>query len=166
MRAVPCRQGLAPQDEKHRWRDGGGSDRRRSGRGAFNLRRGRANSPKSPSAEVRTGAAPVALPPVEKPALERFTTALDAFNAHDKANDWTDQACADTARMFEGAASAQSKGKLPEATFDAGLAYQRCGNDKEARHFQQAFYRTTEVLRSRSARPLSVQGRRERRCRH
>jgi tetratricopeptide (TPR) repeat protein len=92
---------------------------------------------KSPSAEGP--AAPVAPPPVEKPALERFTAALDAFNAHDKANDWTDPACADTARMFEGASSAQSKGKLPEATYDAGLAYQRCGNDKEAKdHFQRA----------------------------
>jgi tetratricopeptide (TPR) repeat protein len=95
-------------------------------------------SAKSPNGEG-TAAAPVAPPPVEKPALERFTAALDAFNAHDKANDWTDQTCADTAKMFEGAASAQSKGKLPEATYDAGLAYQRCGNDKEAKgHFQQA----------------------------
>ena len=96
-------------------------------------------TPKAPTAEGPNGGAPVAPPPVEKPALERFTTALDAFNAHDKANDWTDPVCAETARMFEGAASAQSKGKLPEATFDAGLAYQRCGNDKEAKgHFQQA----------------------------
>ena len=92
---------------------------------------------KSPSGEGP--AAPVAPPPVEKPALERFTAALDVFNAHDKANDWTDPACAETANMFEGAASAQSKGKLPEATYDAGLAYQRCGNDKEAKdHFQRA----------------------------
>ena len=30
-------------------------------------------------------------------------------------------------------------GKFPEATYDAGLAYQRCGDDKEAKaHFQQA----------------------------
>jgi tetratricopeptide (TPR) repeat protein len=93
----------------------------------------------APSAAQGANAAPVAPPPVEKSALERFTTALDAFTAHDKANDWTDQACSDTARMFESAASAQSKGKLPAATYDAGLAYQRCGNDKEAKgHFQQA----------------------------
>jgi len=92
---------------------------------------------KAPSAES-PAAAPVA-PTVEKSALERFSAALDAFNAHDKANDWTDPVCAETARMFEGAASSQSKGKLPAATYDAGLSYQRCGNDKEAKaHFQQA----------------------------
>src|SRR5580698_93421 len=93
---------------------------------------------KAPTSEG-ANAAPVAPPPVEKSALERFGTALDTFTAHDKANDWMDQACSDTAHMFESAASAQSKGKLPAATYDAGLAYQRCGNDKEAKgHFQQA----------------------------
>jgi tetratricopeptide (TPR) repeat protein len=94
---------------------------------------------KAPTSAEGANAAPVAPPPVEKSALERFGTALDTFTAHDKANDWTDQACSDTAHMFESAASAQSKGKLPAATYDAGLAYQRCGNDKEAKgHFQQA----------------------------
>jgi tetratricopeptide (TPR) repeat protein len=78
-------------------------------------------------------------PPVEKGALEKFAAALDVFNAHDKANDWTDQACSDTARMFENAASANTSGKLPEATYDAGLSYQRCDNDKEAKaRFQKA----------------------------
>jgi tetratricopeptide (TPR) repeat protein len=99
---------------------------------------GEAPPAKAPGA-AGPAAGPPAPPPVEKPALERFATALDVFNAHDKANDWTDQACADTAKMFEGAASAQSSGKLPEATYDAGLSYQRCENDKEARgHFQKA----------------------------
>ena len=77
--------------------------------------------------------------PVQKAALERFNAALDTFNGHDKTNDWNDQTCGETAKAFEGAASAQSSGKFPEATYDAGLAYQRCGNDKEAKgHFQQA----------------------------
>jgi tetratricopeptide (TPR) repeat protein len=76
---------------------------------------------------------------VQKAALDRFNAALDTLNAHDKANDWNDQTCAESAKAFEGAASAQSKGKFPEATYNAGLAYQRCGNDKEAKgHFQQA----------------------------
>jgi tetratricopeptide (TPR) repeat protein len=76
---------------------------------------------------------------VEQKALERFKEALDAFNGHDKANDWSDQVCADVAKQFEGAASANAGGKFPEATYDAGLAYQRCNNDKEAKgHFQQA----------------------------
>jgi tetratricopeptide (TPR) repeat protein len=77
--------------------------------------------------------------PVQRAALERFNTALDTFNGHDKANDWNDQTCQEAAKAFEAAASAQSSGKFPEATYDAGLAYQRCGNDKEAKgHFQQA----------------------------
>ena len=72
-------------------------------------------------------------------ALERFNAALDAFNGHDKANDWNDQTCADTARMFIAAAAAQPSGKFAEADYDAGLAYQRCGNDKEAKaRFNQA----------------------------
>jgi tetratricopeptide (TPR) repeat protein len=77
--------------------------------------------------------------PVQKAALERFNAALDVFNGHDKTNDWNDQTCGEAAKAFEVAASAQSSGKFPEATYDAGLAYQRCGNDKEAKgHFQQA----------------------------
>jgi tetratricopeptide (TPR) repeat protein len=76
---------------------------------------------------------------VDVAAQKQFSTALDALNAHDKANDWNDQACADSAKAFEAAASAQSNGKFPEATYNAGLAYQRCGDDKDAKaHFQQA----------------------------
>src|SRR4029077_10968727 len=72
-------------------------------------------------------------------AKKQFSAALDTLNAHDKANDWNDQACASTAKAFEAAAAAQTGGKFPEATYDAGLAYQRCGNDKDAKaHFQQA----------------------------
>lgn len=74
---------------------------------------------------------------VNESAKEKFQAALDAFNAHDKAGDWNDGACGEVAKMFDGAASAQ--GKFPEATFDAGLSYQRCKNDKEAKdHFQKA----------------------------
>ena len=74
---------------------------------------------------------------VDSGAQKQFGVALDTLNGHDKANDWNDQACADTAKAFEAAASAN--GKFPEATYDAGLAYQRCGDDKDAKaHFQQA----------------------------
>ena len=72
-------------------------------------------------------------------ALDRFNAALDALNAHDKANDWNDAVCTDVAKQFEGAAQSNASGQFPEAKYDAGLAYQRCGNDKEAKaHFQQA----------------------------
>jgi tetratricopeptide (TPR) repeat protein len=76
---------------------------------------------------------------VDVAAQKQFSAALDILNGHDKANDWNDQNCADTAKAFEAAAAAQSSSKFPEATYDAGLAYQRCGDDKDAKaHFQQA----------------------------
>jgi tetratricopeptide (TPR) repeat protein len=76
---------------------------------------------------------------VDVAAKKQFSAALDMLNGHDKANDWNDQSCAETAHAFEAAASAQSSSKFPEATYDAGLAYQRCGDDKDAKgHFQQA----------------------------
>jgi len=76
---------------------------------------------------------------VDEGALKKFNAALDALNGHDKTNDWNDQTCGDVAKMFETAASAQSGGKFPEATYDAGLAYQRCGDDKDAKaHFEKA----------------------------
>jgi len=74
---------------------------------------------------------------VNESAKEKFQAALDAFNAHDKAGDWNESACGEVAKMFDSSASAQ--GKFPEATFDAGLAYQRCKNDNEAKsRFQKA----------------------------
>jgi tetratricopeptide (TPR) repeat protein len=76
---------------------------------------------------------------VDVAAKKQFNAALDLLNGHDKANDWNDQACADTAKAFEAAASAQASSKFPEATYDAGLAYQRCGDDKDAKgRFVQA----------------------------
>jgi tetratricopeptide (TPR) repeat protein len=78
-------------------------------------------------------------PAVSAAAQNKFQTALDAFVEHDKKNDWNDAACADVAKRFEEAATEQTGGKLPEATFNAGLAFQRCGNEKEARaRFQKA----------------------------
>jgi tetratricopeptide (TPR) repeat protein len=76
---------------------------------------------------------------VDPGAQKRFNEALDVFNGHDKANDWADAVCTDVAQQFEAARSKQSGNKFPEASYDAGLAFQRCGNDKEAKgHFQEA----------------------------
>jgi tetratricopeptide (TPR) repeat protein len=76
---------------------------------------------------------------LNKDAENKFNAALDMFLAHDKANDWNDGTCADVAKKFESAASEQPGGKFPEATFDAGLAWQRCGKDAEAlEHFKKA----------------------------
>jgi tetratricopeptide (TPR) repeat protein len=103
------------------------------GGGAHEAKTGGAESP----AAAKGGGGEAAAP--SQAALDRFNAALDAFNGHDKANDWNDQTCADTAKMFIAAAAAQPSGKFAEADYDAGLAYQRCGDDKNAKaRFQQA----------------------------
>ena len=70
---------------------------------------------------------------VSKEAQNKFVEALDAFNAHDKASDWNDASCNEVASRFKAAADEQKGGRFPEATFNAGLAYQRCGNDAQAK---------------------------------
>lgn len=88
---------------------------------------------------------------VSQAAENRFNQALDAFNAHDKAGDWSDPVCAEVAKTFEAAASEQKGGSLPAATYNAGLAYQRCGDDKDAKaHFQQALAEDSKNSYSRA----------------
>ncbi|MFO0675216.1 MAG: hypothetical protein U0169_01690 [Polyangiaceae bacterium] len=61
-----------------------------------------------------------------------FHEALEAFNGQDKKGEWNDATCADVAKRFE--AVEERKGTaFAEASFNAGLAFQRCGNDKEAK---------------------------------
>jgi tetratricopeptide (TPR) repeat protein len=76
---------------------------------------------------------------VNKVAEDKFNDSLEAMLAHDKAGDWMDASCKEIADRFEVAASEQKGGKFPEAIFNAGLAWQRCNNDKEAKdRFQKA----------------------------
>lgn len=92
---------------------------------------GSGEGPKVPSKGDGKGSeAPVIQ--VSKDAQAKFNAALDAFVEHDKANNWNDQACADVAKMFDEAESAQG-GKFAQAQFNAGLAYQRCNDDKNAK---------------------------------
>ncbi|WP_394827187.1 hypothetical protein [Pendulispora albinea] len=70
---------------------------------------------------------------VNKEAQSKFFAAIDVFHGHDKASNWNEAACQETAGLFKAAAAEQKGGKFPEATFNAGLAWQRCGNDKEAK---------------------------------
>jgi tetratricopeptide (TPR) repeat protein len=63
-----------------------------------------------------------------------YNDALQMMVAHDKANDWNEATCTQVAKLFLDAASAQkSKGDLPEAVYNAGLAYQRCNKDADAK---------------------------------
>ena len=91
---------------------------------------GGGKEPETPASKKAAPAAEAA-PVVAKETQDKFNAALDAFNDHDKKSDWNDAACAEVAQQFQGAASQQ--GKLAVATFNAGLAYQRCGDDKDAK---------------------------------
>lgn len=79
---------------------------------------------------------------VSKEAAQGFDRALDSFAEHDKKGDWSEGSCKAVAEQFVGASKAQQSaaGKpLPEALYNAGLAYQRCDHDAEARaQFQAA----------------------------
>ncbi|MEO8877904.1 MAG: hypothetical protein ABI461_20085, partial [Polyangiaceae bacterium] len=95
-----------------------------------------ATTSKTP-ASVGKGNAPTTV--VSDDAQKQFNDTLDTFAAHDKAGDWSDENCASTAKAFLAAASKNPGGKFPEALYNAGLAYQRCGDDKDAKaQFQNA----------------------------
>jgi tetratricopeptide (TPR) repeat protein len=82
------------------------------------------------------GGEKAAAAPVAQQAAKGFQTALDAMVAHDKANDWNDATCASVAKSFQDASDVQKsemKREFPEAIYNAGLAYQRCNKDAEAK---------------------------------
>ncbi len=73
---------------------------------------------------------------VSKEAAQTFDGALDQFVEHDKKQDWAEGSCASVADAFDKAANTQksdAKTEFPEAIYNAGLAFQRCGKDSEAR---------------------------------
>jgi tetratricopeptide (TPR) repeat protein len=79
---------------------------------------------------------------VSKAAAAGFERALDDFAAHDKKQDWNESVCGAVAEQFMSASKEQqsASGKpLPEAIYNAGLSYQRCGKEGEARSkFEEA----------------------------
>jgi tetratricopeptide (TPR) repeat protein len=94
---------------------------------------------KGPDAPIVKQNKPDAEPVVSVEAGKKYDAALDAFNAHDKANDWNESTCADVAKKFETAHDEEKSRQFSEATFNAGLAYQRCGNDEKAKaYFEKA----------------------------
>jgi tetratricopeptide (TPR) repeat protein len=73
---------------------------------------------------------------VSKAAAANFDQALQAFMEHDKKQDWAEASCTSIAKMFTDAASTQkseANAAFPEAHYNAGLAFQRCGKDDQAR---------------------------------
>jgi tetratricopeptide (TPR) repeat protein len=86
---------------------------------------------------------PTTPPPtvVTKPvgqAKVKFEEGLDAFVQHDEKRDWSPATCAAVVAIFDEATALQ-KGPFAQADFNAGLTYQRCGDDKQARaRFEKA----------------------------
>lgn len=75
-------------------------------------------------------------------AARKFDSALAEMVRHDEKGDWTDATCTRVAQQFIDAQKEQTAGggqSLPEASFNAGLAYQRCSKHAEAKaQFQAA----------------------------
>jgi tetratricopeptide (TPR) repeat protein len=84
---------------------------------------GAAEVPKAKTPESSGGEPKAA--EVSAAAANKFNAGLEALVQHDKANDWTDVTCTSTAQLFLDAAKEQGK-TLNEATYNAGLANQRC----------------------------------------
>ncbi|HVJ15460.1 MAG TPA: tetratricopeptide repeat protein, partial [Polyangiaceae bacterium] len=95
---------------------------------------------------------------VSKAAAQNFDAALASFLEHDKKQDWADASCSDVAKRFLDASDEQKSAagkELPEAQYNAGLAYQRCGKDKEAReHFEAALKTDPSFHRARAQNAL------------
>jgi len=91
--------------------------------------------------------------PVAEGAKNAYNDALQGMVAHDKANDWTDATCSATASAFLDAAKTQKSQMsrdFPEAIYNAGLAYQRCNKDTEAKaQFQAALDLDAKFHRAR-----------------
>lgn len=91
--------------------------------------------------------------PVAEGAKNAYNDALQAMVAHDKANDWNDASCAQIASAFLDAAKTQKSQMsrdFPEAIYNAGLAYQRCSKDAEAKaQFQAALDLDSKFHRAR-----------------
>ena len=85
-------------------------------------------------------------------AQKAFDDALSAMVEHDSKADWNDAACSQVAQQFLASVEEQKRANkpLPEGYYNAGLAYQRCGKDAEARaQFQAAIAQASAFHRAK-----------------
>ncbi|MRG93271.1 tetratricopeptide repeat protein [Polyangium spumosum] len=68
-------------------------------------------------------------------AANKYKDGLEAFTKHDKARDWNEAVCAQTAEIFLDAADEQAGKTLVEAIYNAGVSYQRCKQDAKAKEY-------------------------------
>ena len=90
-------------------------------------------TPESKTAAAKKKGHTTELKPVAAEAAREFNDALQSMVAHDKANDWNEAACSEVVKKFEDAHDEEKSRQFSEATFNEGLAYQRCGNDDKAK---------------------------------
>ena len=83
--------------------------------------------PNTPSSGGKGGGAGPAAAELSKDEQARFNAAVDLMVEHDKKADWNPETCAEVAKAFDGV------GRSAQALFNAGLAYQRCNDDKNAK---------------------------------
>jgi tetratricopeptide (TPR) repeat protein len=72
---------------------------------------------------------------ISKQAAQGYKQALDEFMKHDQAYDWSPATCKASADAFVAVSKEQESAAgrpLPEALYNAGLAYMRCGQEEEA----------------------------------
>jgi tetratricopeptide (TPR) repeat protein len=88
---------------------------------------------------------------VSSAAANKFIVGLDAMAQHDKAGDWNDATCTSTAQLFIDAAKEQGSKTFNEALYNAGLSYQRCKKDAEAKqYFKQVLDADPKFHRARA----------------
>jgi Tfp pilus assembly protein PilF len=99
-------------------------------------------SKSGPGAKAPPGSVPGMHGPVAKEAAVKFDGALNEMVDHDTKASWSDAACSSVAQSFLDSAEEQKGAtdrNLPEANYNAGLAYQRCAKHNEAKaQFQAA----------------------------
>jgi len=87
-----------------------------------------------PAAE-RSGAKSTSGADISKEAAQGYKAALGEFLKHDHASDWSPPLCKSSADSFLQVSKQQESAAgrpLPEALYNAGLSYMRCGQEEEA----------------------------------
>jgi tetratricopeptide (TPR) repeat protein len=111
---------------------------------------GEAPEPKAPTS-AKAPAEPAKQ--VSAEIAKGYNDALKEMVDHDRANDWTDATCKEVGKSFLEASTAQKsegKNEFPEALYNAGLAYQRCNDDADAKaQFQAALNMNAQFHRAR-----------------